>query len=126
MIQPETHLSVADNTGAKIAKCIKTFKTSRYNQADIGSIIAVSIQKADAHKKVKKGQVKLGLIIRTKKGIHRKDGTSLRFGDNSIVLITHDNKGEIIPVGTRIFGPVIRELRNKKLMKVISLAPYII
>jgi large subunit ribosomal protein L14 len=130
MIQTQTILKVADNSGAKIAKCIKTLKESKRNSATTGDIIVVSIKKAISKvtsktkkiKKIKKGQVSLALIIRTKKKLNRKDGTSIKFDDNAVILINRAN----IPVGTRIFGPVVHELRNKRFMKVISLASSVI
>ncbi|MBF0103706.1 MAG: 50S ribosomal protein L14 [Deltaproteobacteria bacterium] len=122
MIQQSTVLNSADNSGAKKVYCIKVLGGSRRRYASVGDIIVVSIKEALPNSKVKKGDVKKGVIVRTRKEIRRKDGTYIRFDENSIVLI--DPNGE--PIGTRIFGPVARELRAKKFMKIISLAPEVL
>jgi len=122
MIQQTTVLNSADNSGAKKLFCIKVLGGSRKRYATIGDIIVVSVKEAIPNSKVKKGDVKKGVIVRTRKEIRRKDGIYICFDENSIVLI--DGNGE--PVGTRIFGPVARELRAKKFMKIISLAPEVL
>jgi len=122
MIRETTVLNSADNSGAKKLYCIKVLGGSRRRYASVGDIIVVSIKEAIPNAKVKKGDVKKGVIVRTKKEIRRKDGTYIRFDENSIVLI--DNNKE--PLGTRIFGPVARELRAKKFMKIVSLAPEVL
>lgn len=122
MIQTSTVLDSADNTGAKKLFCIKVLGGSKRKYATVGDIIVVSVKEALPNSKVKKGDVKKGVIVRTRKEIRRKDGTYIRFDHNSAVLI--DNQGE--PIGTRIFGPVARELRAKKFMKIVSLAPEVL
>lgn len=122
MIQQETMLDVADNSGAKKLKCIKVLGGSRRRYATIGDIIVVSIKEAIPLAKVKKGDVKRAVIVRTKKEIRRPDGSYIRFDQNSAVLINE----QLEPLGTRIFGPVARELRNKKFVKIISLAPEVL
>ncbi|MBT3182718.1 MAG: 50S ribosomal protein L14 [Deltaproteobacteria bacterium] len=122
MIQHMTELNVADNSGAKLIRCIKVLGGSRRRYASVGDIIVVSIKEAMPKSKVKKGDVKKAVIVRTKKSLKRSDGSTIRFDDNSAVLI--NEQGE--PVGTRIFGPVARELRGKKYMKIISLAPEVL
>ena len=122
MIQVQTELSVADNTGAKRVECIKVLGGSKRRYAAVGDIIKVSIKDAIPKGKVKKGTVHKAVVVRTKKSIYRNDGTSVKFDNNAVVLT--DDKGE--PIGTRIFGPVTRELRNKSQMKIISLAPEVI
>jgi large subunit ribosomal protein L14 len=122
MIQTNTKLKVSDNSGAKIVECIKVFSKSKTNYAKVGDIIVVSIKKAISKKKIKKGQVIYALIIRTKKNINRKDGTIIKFNDNAVILVNNS----LIPIGTRIFGPIIHELRKKKLMKIVSLASCIV
>ncbi|MBI2340905.1 MAG: 50S ribosomal protein L14 [Deltaproteobacteria bacterium] len=122
MIQMTTVLNSADNSGAKKLFCIKVLGGSRRRYATIGDIIVVAVKEALPNAKVKKGDVKKGVIVRTKKELRRPDGTYIRFDENSAVLI--DQAGE--PVGTRIFGPVARELRAKKFMKIISLAPEVL
>ena len=122
MIQMTTVLNSADNSGAKKLFCIKVLGGTRRKYATIGDIIVVAVKEALPNAKVKKGDVKKGVIVRTKKEIRRPDGTYIRFDENSAVLI--DQAGE--PVGTRIFGPVARELRAKKFMKIISLAPEVL
>lgn len=122
MIQETTVLNSADNSGAKKLFCIKVLGGSRRKYASVGDIIVVSVKEAMPNSKVKKGDVKKGVVVRTKKEIRRKDGTYIRFDENSVVLI--DNNKE--PVGTRIFGPVARELRGKNFMKIVSLAPEVL
>ena len=122
MIQIQTELSVADNTGAKIVECIKVLGGSKRRYASIGDIIVISVKEAIPKGKVKKGSVHKAVVVRVKKGIQRQDGSKVKFDSNAAVLI--DEKGE--PVGTRIFGPVTRELRTRGQMKIISLAPEVI
>ena len=122
MIQAETRLTVADNSGAKVLYCIKVLGGSRRRYASIGDIIVVSVEEAIPNAKVKKGDVLKAVVVRTKKEIKRPDGSYIRFDDNSAVLIGVNKE----PVGTRIFGPVARELRAKKFMKIISLAPEVL
>ncbi|HEX5035508.1 MAG TPA: 50S ribosomal protein L14 [bacterium] len=122
MIQQQTVLDSADNSGAKKLMCIKVLGGTRRKYASIGDIIVVSVKEALPDSKVKKGDVKKGVIVRTRREIQRTDGSYIRFDQNSIVLI--NDAGE--PIGTRIFGPVARELRAKKFMKIISLAPEVI
>jgi large subunit ribosomal protein L14 len=121
MIQQETQLKVADNTGAKRVKCFKVLGGSRRRYAQVGDVIIVSIREAEPDSSVKKGEVHRAVIVRTKNYIRRRDGY-LRFDSNSCVLI--DDKGN--PKGTRIFGPVVRELRNRNYAKICSLAPEVI
>ncbi len=122
MIQTNTVLNSADNSGAKKLFCIKVLGGSKRKYASIGDIIVVSVKEALPNSKVKKGDIKKGVIVRIRKEIRRKDGTYIRFDENSAVLI--EPNGE--PIGTRIFGPVARELRAKKFMKIISLAPEVL
>jgi len=122
MIQQQTILDSADNSGAKKLMCIKVLGGTRRKYATIGDIIVVSVKEAMPDSKVKKGDVKKGVIVRTRREIQRNDGSYIRFDQNSIVLI--NDAGE--PIGTRIFGPVARELRAKKFMKIISLAPEVL
>ena len=122
MIQAETRLTVADNSGAKILYCIKVLGGSRRRYASVGDIIVVSVKEAIPNTKVKKGDVLKAVVVRTKKEIRRPDGSYIRFDDNSAVLITQTKE----PIGTRIFGPVARELRAKRFMKIISLAPEVL
>jgi len=122
MIQTETKLQVADNSGAKKLYCIRVLGGSGRRYASIGDTIVVSIKEAIPNAKVKKGDVMRAVVVRTKKGFRRPDGSYIRFDDNSAVLI--NQQGE--PIGTRIFGPVARELRAKKFMKIISLAPEVL
>lgn len=122
MIQMQSVLNSADNSGAKRLFCIKVLGGSKRKYASVGDIIVVAVKEALPNSKVKKGDVKKGVIVRTRKEIRRPDGTYIRFDENSIVLI--DQAGE--PIGTRIFGPVARELRAKKFMKIISLAPEVL
>ncbi|MBC8525649.1 MAG: 50S ribosomal protein L14 [Candidatus Cloacimonetes bacterium] len=122
MIQQETVLRVADNSGAKVVKCIKVLGGSKRRYASLGDIIVLSIKSATPNSDTKKGSLHKGVIVRTKKFVRRKDGTYIRFGDNAVVLI--DDILE--PIGTRIFGPVARELREKHFMKILSLAPEVV
>ena len=119
MIQQETFLKVADNTGAKEIKCIRVLGGSGRKYGNIGDIIVASVRKAAPGGQVKKGEVVKAVIVRTAKGVRREDGTYVRFDENAAVLIKDDNS----PRGTRIFGPVARELRDKGFMKICSLAP---
>ena len=122
MIQVQTELNVADNTGARIVECIKVLGGSKRRYASIGDKIVVSVKDAIPNGKVKRGSVHKAVVVRTKKAIHRDDGSVVKF-DNNAVVIT-DEKGE--PIGTRIFGPVTRELRMKGQTKIISLAPEVL
>ena len=122
MIQIQTELTVADNTGARIIECIKVLGGSKRRYASIGDIIVVSIKDAIPNGKVKKGTVHKAIVVRTKYSVHRNDGSKVKFDNNAAVLI--DYKGE--PLGTRIFGPVTRELRTKGQTKIISLAPEVL
>jgi len=122
MIQMQSRLTVADNSGAKKLMCIKVLGGTGRRYASIGDIIVVSVKEAIPNSKVKKGDVARAVVVRTKKEIRRKDGTYIKFDDNSAVLITPQND----PIGTRIFGPVARELRAKKFMKIVSLAPEVL
>ena len=122
MIQSETRLKVADNSGAKEVYCIKVLGGSRRRYASIGDVIVVSVKEAIPNSKVKKGDILKAVVVRTKKEIGRPDGSFIRFDDNSAVLLS----ASMEPLGTRIFGPVARELRAKKYMKIISLAPEVL
>ena len=122
MIQMESILNAADNTGAKQIQCIKVLGGTRRKYANIGDTIIVSVREAAPDSKVKKKQLVTAVIVRTSKGLHRRDGSFIRFDDNAAVLI--DAQGE--PLGTRIFGPVARELRARQYMKIISLAPEVL
>jgi large subunit ribosomal protein L14 len=122
MIQMQTNLDVADNSGARRVQCIKVLGGSKRRTASVGDVIVVSIKEASPRGKVKKGDVHQAVIVRTAKEIRRTDGSSIRFDRNAAVLI--NKQGE--PIGTRIFGPVTRELRAKKFMKIISLAPEVL
>ncbi len=122
MIQTETRLSVADNSGAKQVYCIKVLGGSKRRYASVGDIIVVSVKEAIPNSKVKKGEVLKAVVVRTKKEIRRPDGSHIRFDDNSAVLINAQRE----PIGTRIFGPVARELRAHRFMKIISLAPEVL
>lgn len=121
MIQMQTLLSVADNSGAREVMCIKVLGGSHKRYARVGDLIKVSIKDAIPRSKVKKGAVMLAVVVRTRQGVRRKDGSLIRFDDNAAVLLNNQNE----PLGTRIFGPVIRELREK-FMKIISLAPEVL
>ena len=122
MIQVQTELNVADNTGARIIECIKVLGGSKRRYASIGDTIVVSVKEAIPDGKVKKGTVHKAIVVRTKYSINRNDGSTVKFDNNAAVLV--DEKGE--PIGTRIFGPVTRELRAKGQTKIISLAPEVL
>jgi large subunit ribosomal protein L14 len=122
MIQMQTILTVADNSGAKRVACIKVLGGSKRRYASVGDVIVVSVKEALPNSKVKKGDVMKAVIVRTAKEVKRPDGSYLKFDENSAVLITN----QMEPVGTRIFGPVARELRAKQFMKIISLAPEVL
>ena len=122
MIIAETKLNVADNSGAKLVQCIKVLGGSKRRSASIGDVIVVSVKEAIPNGKVKIGEVTRAVVVRTKKGVSRQDGSTIRFDKNSAVLLTKEGE----PIGTRIFGPVTRELRSKKFTKIISLAPEVL
>jgi len=122
MVQQESMLEVADNSGARKVSCIRVLGGTRRRYASIGDIIVVSVKDALPNGRVKKGEVRRAVVVRTAKGIARPDGSYIKFDDNAAVLI--DNQRE--PVGTRIFGPVARELRARRFMKIISLAPEVL
>ena len=122
MIQQESYLKVADNTGAKEIKCIRVLGGAKRKWGNIGDVIVASVRKAAPGGQVKKGDVVRAVIVRSAKGVRRADGTYVRFDENAAVLIRDDKN----PVGTRIFGPVARELRDKDYMKILSLAPEVI
>ena len=122
MIQQESFLKVADNTGAKEIKCIRVLGGSKRKYASIGDVIVASVRKAAPGGQVKKGGVVKAVVVRTSKAVRRADGTYVRFDDNAAVLIKDDRN----PTGTRIFGPVARELRDREYMKILSLAPEVI
>jgi large subunit ribosomal protein L14 len=122
MIQMRTMLDVADNSGARRVGCIKVLGSSKRKYASLGDVIVVSVKDAIPNSKIKKGDVVRAVVVRTKKGKRRPDGSYIKFDDNSAVLINQQNE----PIGTRIFGPVARELRAKKFMKIISLAPEVL
>lgn len=122
MIQVQTHLNVADNSGAKRVECIRVLGGTRRRYAEVGDIIVVSVKDALPTSQVKKGTVLRAVVVRTTKEYNRKDGTYIRFSDNAAVLINETME----PRGTRIFGPVARELREKKFMRIVSLAPEVL
>jgi large subunit ribosomal protein L14 len=122
MIQVESVLDVADNSGARRVKCIKVLGGSKRKYARLGDIIAVAVRDAMPNGKVKKGTLHRAVVVRTRKELRRPDGTYIRFDTNSAVLINKDNE----PIGTRIFGPVARELRARQFMKIVSLAPEVL
>jgi large subunit ribosomal protein L14 len=122
MVQSTTTLDVADNSGAKKLMCIRVLGGTRRKYASLGDVIVVSVKEAMPNAKVKKGDVAKAVIVRTKKEVSRQDGSYIRFDANSAVLVDKDNE----PIGTRIFGPVARELRAKRFMKIISLAPEVL
>ncbi|MBX2857110.1 MAG: 50S ribosomal protein L14 [Cellvibrionaceae bacterium] len=122
MIQTQTFLEVADNSGARRVMCIKVLGGSHRRYARVGDVIRVTVKEAIPRGKVKKGQVMKAVVVRTKKGVRRPDGSLIRFDDNAAVLLNNQEA----PIGTRIFGPVTRELRGEKFMKIISLAPEVI
>jgi len=122
MIQMQTVLNVADNSGAKSVMCIKVLGGSHRRYARVGDVIKVSVKDAIPRGKVKKGEVYNAVVVRTRKGIRRADGSAIRFDQNAAVILNAKHE----PVGTRIFGPVTRELRNEKFMKIVSLAPEVL
>ncbi len=122
MIQEETNLVVADNSGAKRVRCIRVLGGSGRQYASVGDLIVVAVKSAIPNGQVKKGEVSKAVIVRTKKEVRRKDGSYIRFDENAAVLINAQNE----PKGTRIFGPVARELREKQFMKIVSLAPEVL
>ncbi len=122
MIQQESRLQVADNSGARQVMCIRVLGGTRRRYASVGDVIVVSVKEAIPRGRVKKGEVRRAVVVRVKKGMNRPDGSTIRFDENAAVLI--DNQKE--PVGTRIFGPVARELRGRGFMKIISLAPEVL
>jgi large subunit ribosomal protein L14 len=122
MIQEETNLVVADNSGAKKVRCIRVLGGSDRQYASVGDLIVVSVKRAIPNGAVKKGEVSRAVIVRTKKEVRRKDGSYIRFDENAAVLLNPQNE----PKGTRIFGPVARELREKQFMKIVSLAPEVL
>jgi len=122
MIQMQTKLEVADNSGARKVQCIKVLGGAKRRTASVGDIIVVSVKEAIPRGRVKKGDVRKAVVVRTSKEVRRNDGTSIRFDSNAAVILS--NTGE--PLGTRIFGPVVRELRAKNFMKIISLAPEVL
>ncbi len=122
MIQMQSNLDVADNSGAKRVECIKVLGGSKRKTASVGDVIVVSIKDAIPRGKVKKGQVHRAVIVRTAFAVRRPDGSAIRFDRNAAVLVSKDNE----PIGTRIFGPVVRELRAKRFMKIVSLAPEVL
>ena len=123
MIQEYTRLTVADNSGAKIVECFRVLGGTRRRYARVGDVIVCAVKSATPNSNVKKGQVVKCVVVRTKKEIGRKDGSYIRFSDNAAVIIGEEGQD---PVGTRIFGPVARELREKKFMKIVSLAPEVL
>ena len=122
MIQMQTTLDVADNSGARRVQCIKVLGGSKRKYASVGDVIVVSVKEAIPRGRVKKGDVRKAVVVRTAKEVRRDDGTAIRFDSNAAVIL--NNAGE--PIGTRIFGPVVRELRAKNFMKIISLAPEVL
>jgi large subunit ribosomal protein L14 len=122
MIQMQTNLGVADNSGAKRVQCIKVLGGSHRRYAGIGDVIKVTVKDAIPRGKVKKGDVLNAVVVRTKKGVRRPDGSAIRFDGNAAVLLNN----QLQPIGTRIFGPVTRELRSERFMKIISLAPEVL
>ncbi|VAW71771.1 LSU ribosomal protein L14p (L23e) [hydrothermal vent metagenome] len=122
MIQMQTVLDVADNSGARRVQCIKVLGGSHRRYAGVGDIIKVSVKEAIPRGKVKKGEVYNAVVVRTRKGVRRSDGSLIRFDSNAAVILN----AQLAPIGTRIFGPVTRELRNEKFMKIISLAPEVL
>jgi large subunit ribosomal protein L14 len=122
MIQMQSMLDVADNSGARRVMCIKVLGGSKRRYAGIGDVIKVSVKEAIPRGKVKKGEVLNAVIVRTKKGIRRNDGSAIRFDENAVVLLN----AQLQPIGTRVFGPITRELRGESFMKIISLAPEVL
>ena len=122
MIQMQTKLDVADNSGARRVQCIKVLGGSKRRTAAVGDVIVVTVKEAIPRGKVKKGQVMSAVVVRTKKGLRRQDGSLIKFDDNAAVLLNTN----LAPIGTRIFGPVTRELRTERFMRIISLAPEVL
>ena len=122
MIQMQTNLDVADNSGARRVQCIKVLGGSKRKYASVGDIIVVSVKEAIPRGRVKKGDVRKAVVVRTAKEVRREDGTAIRFDRNAAVILNNNNE----PIGTRIFGPVTRELRSERFMKIISLAPEVL
>jgi large subunit ribosomal protein L14 len=122
MIQMQSNLDVADNSGARRVQCIKVLGGSKRKYAGVGDIIVVSVKEAIPRGRVKKGDIRKAVIVRTAKEVKREDGTTIRFDRNAAVILSNQNE----PIGTRIFGPVVRELRAKNFMKIISLAPEVL
>ena len=122
MIQTQSYLEVADNSGARQVMCIKVLGGSHRRYARIGDLIKVTVKEAIPRGKVKKGQVMNAIVVRTKRGVRRNDGSLIKFDDNAAVLLNN----QLAPIGTRIFGPVTRELRSERFMKIISLAPEVL
>ena len=122
MIQQQSRMDVADNSGAKKLYCIKILGGTRRKYASVGDVVVVSVKEAIPNSKVKKGEVHKAVVVRTRRAVRRPDGSYIRFDDNSAVLIN----AQMEPIGTRIFGPVARELRAKKFMKIVSLAPEVL
>ena len=122
MIQMQTNLDVADNSGARRVQCIKVLGGSKRKYASVGDIIVVSVTEAIPRGRVKKGDVRKAVVVRTAKEVRRDDGTAIRFDGNAAVILNNNNE----PIGTRIFGPVVRELRAKNFMKIVSLAPEVL
>ena len=122
MIQVQTYLDIADNSGARRVMCIKVLGGSKRRYANVGDIIKVTVKEAIPRGRVKKGQVMDAVVVRTRKGVRRSDGSLIKFDDNAAVLLNNQDA----PIGTRIFGPVTRELRGDKFMKIISLAPEVL
>lgn len=122
MIREQTRLEVADNSGARQVECIRVLGGSKKRVAKVGDIIVVAVKDAIPDRRVKKGEVHKAVVVRTKKGVRRADGTEIRFDTNAAVLLN----AKLEPVGTRIFGPVVRELRNTGFMKIVSLAPEVL
>jgi len=122
MIQMQTNLEVADNSGARRVQCIKVLGGAKRRYASVGDVIVVSVKEAIPRGRVKKGDVRKAVVVRTAKEVRRDDGTAIRFDGNAAVLLNNNNE----PIGTRIFGPVVRELRAKNFMKIVSLAPEVL
>ena len=122
MIQMQTNLDVADNSGARRVQCIKVLGGSKRKYASVGDVIVVSVKEAIPRGRVKKGDVRKAVVVRTAKEVRRDDGTAIRFDGNAAVILNNANE----PIGTRIFGPVVRELRAKNFMKIVSLAPEVL
>lgn len=122
MIQAQTNMDIADNSGARRVQCIKVLGGSKRKYASVGDVVVVSVKEAIPRGRVKKGDVRKAVVVRTAKEVRREDGTAIRFDRNAAVILNNNNE----PIGTRIFGPVVRELRAKNFMKIISLAPEVL